>query len=160
MARDLDLLPVWSNAIGLDRYMSRCRPRDELATGHNPVKGLFWFVIVVDGFDVGTIWLEPGIHSNQAVLGIFIGREDLLGQGLGARAIFLAIAAFWKFHPTGAQVVLNVREANVRAIACYKSCGFQPISTTRKDLPSGKRIPVLLMQLDLGIPQPMAGSGM
>ena len=146
-AKDLDLLGVWSRTMDLSPYMSRCRPRDQAATGHDPAGGLLWFVIVADGRDAGTLWLEPGSHPNQAVLGIFLAREELLGQGLGTRAIRLALDILRERHPKGMEVVLNVREANTRAIACYKACGFKVISTGLKRLTHGEDIPVIRMQL-------------
>lgn len=157
-AQDLDLLKVWSEGSDLQRFMSRCRPRDPAGNAHDPLHGLHWFVIVVDGLDAGTLWLEPGASAGQAVLGILLAREDLRGRGLGARAIGLGLAALRAFHPAGVQVVLNVREANVRAIACYKACGFRVVATAWKTLASGESIPVLRMQLDLG-PSSLPGSG-
>jgi hypothetical protein len=61
---DLQLIAGWANAFDLEKYVSRLRPRDALAVCHDPKNGLFWFVIVSSGVDVGTIWLEPGDRTS------------------------------------------------------------------------------------------------
>jgi RimJ/RimL family protein N-acetyltransferase len=151
LAKDLDLLPAWSKAMGLGDYMSRHRPLDQAAVEHDPAHGLLWFVILVDGYEAGAIWLEPGGVTGQRILGVFLGQKELLGQGIGSRAIRLAVAALRKTDPAAEQVVLNVRESNARAIACYQSCGFQTIGSGLKSLASGGTLAFLRMQLDLTI---------
>jgi RimJ/RimL family protein N-acetyltransferase len=100
--------------------MSRYRPKNLALTAHSPEQGLLWFVIRFSEGDVGTIWLESDVRADQAILGILLGEESLFGLGIGQKAINLALKnahQFGRFRT----VVLNVRENNMRAIACYKS---------------------------------------
>lgn len=152
LAKDLDGLPAWSKAMGLSDFMSRHRPLDPRAVGHDPDHGLFWFVIRVDGLESGTLWLEPGDAPGRKLLGIFLGRKELLGQGIGRRAIRLAVAALQEMDPAAEQVDLYVREANTRAIACYQSCGFQTIALGFKPLACGQSLRVRRMRLELAAP--------
>ena len=86
-----------------------------------------WYIILVDGTDVGTIWLEKEkLHDSIVSLGIMIGHSDKLGIGLGQQVIPLAIElARTKLKFEGVQ--LRVRKTNFRAIGCYKKCGFSII---------------------------------
>ncbi len=69
-----------------------------------------------------------GLHGiswrdRHAELGIVIGREDLLGKGLGTEAIRLALDfafGFLNMH----KVNLRVFEYNERGRRCYRRCGF------------------------------------
>jgi RimJ/RimL family protein N-acetyltransferase len=143
---DLELIERWARARGLDEHMSRSRPRDPLATCHDPLNGLFWFVIVDSGVDVGTVWLEPGEQPNEAILGIFLSHPSLFGRGIGSQAIRLAVDECRRRRP--AQVItLRVRQGNSRAIACYEKVGFVTMSTGTKLLSSGERVPYIRMQL-------------
>lgn len=112
---DKGLLAGWVEAIHAPLYMSRSSPR-------LPV--FAWYVIQVDGDDMGTVWLEKESPDDQeAVLGILIGRGDRLGQGVGRAAIRLALTQAQSRLHFGS-VRLNVRKNNTRAIACYQHCGF------------------------------------
>lgn len=56
-------------------------------------------------------------------LDLFIGEPELWGKGLGRRMVAAALS--WLFDVCGAQAAyLDPREENVRAIRCYKACGF------------------------------------
>jgi RimJ/RimL family protein N-acetyltransferase len=136
----------WAIAVGLDQYMSRQRPRDALVTCHDPQNGLFWFVIVCEGVDVGTVWLEPGEQPDESVLGIFLNHPSLFGRGIGVEAIRLAIAECRRPHPARL-ITLHVRQVNARAIACYERAGFVTTSSGTKILPSGECLPCFEMQL-------------
>jgi RimJ/RimL family protein N-acetyltransferase len=143
---DLPLIERWASAGDLDRYLSRMRPRDVQAGHHDPQNGLFWFVIVDSGAEVGTVWLEPGERPDESTLGVFLSHPSLLGRGIGARAIRLAVDECRARHP--AQVVtLRVREGNARAIACYQKAGFATVSSGTKVLSSGEHLPYFRMRL-------------
>lgn len=73
---------------------------------------------------VGSVGLHAIDSRNRSCeLGIVIGREDLLGQGLGHEAIRLTLGfafGFLNMH----KVNLRVFEYNERGQRCYRSCGF------------------------------------
>jgi RimJ/RimL family protein N-acetyltransferase len=143
---DLELIARWESAPGLDQYVSRTRPRDTLATCHDPQNGRFWFVIVCSGVDVGTVWLEPGEQPDESILGIYLNHSSLFGGGIGSQAIRLAIDECRRRYP--AQLIaLHVRQGNARAIACYEKVGFVTTSSGTKVLPSGEHLPYFHMQL-------------
>ena len=143
---DLELIARWASACGLDEYISRSRPRDALASCHDPQNGLFWFVIVHSGADVGTVWLEPGELPNESILGVFLNRPSLFGRGIGSQAIRLAVNECRRRHP--AQLItLRVRQGNARAIACYERVGFSTTSSGTKVLSSGEHLPYFEMRL-------------
>jgi RimJ/RimL family protein N-acetyltransferase len=111
-----------------------------------------WYVIVVDGEDVGTIWLErSGQQDAVATLGVFIGRRGRLGIGIGRQVIPLAIQRARKALEFET-VQLHVRTANVRAIACYEKCGFEVVDQGSKVGAEGEEIDYLKMQLCLSPP--------
>jgi RimJ/RimL family protein N-acetyltransferase len=117
-----------------------------LATRHDPRNGLFWFVIVHLGADVGTVWLEPGEEPGESILGIYLGDPALYGRGIGSRAIRLAIDACRQRHPAQ-RIALRVRRDNAGAIACYEKVGFVAVSTGTKRLPSGEGLAYVGMAL-------------
>lgn len=126
--------------------MSRWYPRG--FNGHSvDADPLFrWFVIVHDGVDVGTVWLEREAGSPDEVrLGIMIGKCELLGKGIGRRAIEQALLATQSVWPI-TKVRLNVRRDNTRAIACYTACGFRAVGEGVKTSGDGARIKFITME--------------
>jgi RimJ/RimL family protein N-acetyltransferase len=148
-ADDWPLIQRWAEQIGWSQYMSRICPHT-FAPGSFPNReNVCWYVIVVDGRDVGTIWLEKETaDADTAVLGILIGDPNLHGRGLGRRAIPLAIADAGD-RLRFARVELHTRLSNRRAIACYRRCGFRVASEGEKVFPDGSRMPYCTMQLQM-----------
>jgi RimJ/RimL family protein N-acetyltransferase len=74
---------------------------------------------------VGAVGLH-GIswRDRHCELGIVIGREDLLGKGLGTEAIRLALGFAFDFLNMH-KVNLTVFEYNERGRRCYTKCGFK-----------------------------------
>ena len=103
--------------------MSRTRPCAAGADRHAPQAGLYWYVIVDDGRDLGTVWIDLPPAAAEAVLGVFLGGPAALGHGIGTAAVELAVSEFRAAHPH-LPVVLRVRRSNARAIACYRRAGF------------------------------------
>ncbi|WP_321867658.1 GNAT family N-acetyltransferase [Paraburkholderia tropica] len=135
---DITRIEVWARAIDAGQYMSR----------HLPVRSdmLLWKIIIVDGGEVGTAWAEcktgmPGI----VFLGIFIGRPELLGEGIGSTVIKDLIDAVCA-AAGDVLIRLNVRSNNTRAIACYRKCGFTQIASGEKMDANGARIRTMTMQ--------------
>lgn len=84
-----------------------------------------------------------GLHmidwrNRNCELGIVIGREDLLGQGLGAEAIHLLLGFAFDFLNMH-KVNLTVFEYNERAYRCYVRCGFKDEGRIREQRYHGGR---------------------
>lgn len=147
LPEDLRQHLAWAEAIDVRKYMSRVFPKR--FDGHSTdAAGYFcWFVIVNDGEDVGSVWLEREEDSIMQ-LGILIGREDLLGERIGRRAIEKAILES-QFAVPWSKVRLNVRKNNMRAQACYFACGFRVVSQGIKTNEEGERIEFLTMEREI-----------
>ena len=79
------------------------------------------------------------IDTGKKLKTIYLNERSLFGRGIGARAIALALEAFWARHPTS-RVTLHVRRSNVRALACYKRAGFSISSAGIKPGVDGRDI--------------------
>ena len=138
---DIAKLDGWCRGIRSEDYMSNTRPK---RSGGR----LLWRVIQADGRDAGTVWLEEAENGREAALGILLGETALFGKGIGRAAIKLALAEARDLFPFR-RVILHVRKANARAIACYRACGFAVCGEGEKPAPSGAGIPFLTMELSL-----------
>ena len=125
----------------LERILSMPTPTVML-----PPRGSTLYVIVADGCDVGTVWVELPPGASEAVLGVFLSDASHLGLGIGTAAVELALAEFHADHP-GLPVALRVRRTNERAIACYHRAGFRVTGSGTKSLPSGEAVPYYSMVL-------------
>ena len=147
---DIESCQLWAEAIAFQQYQSRYTPRS-FNTGNGSFNAALcaWYIIVVDGEDAGTVWLEKETPEDEvAVLGIMLGREDRFGKGIGRQAIRQAIRqARWRL--AFRSVELHVRAGNARAIACYRKCGFVMVWEGTKLGKNGCRIPFRIMKLDL-----------
>lgn len=144
---DLATIDGWVAAIGAEAP-SRTRPFTEDADRHDPASGLFWNVVVADGREVGTVWIER-LGRCDARLGVFLGDPADFGHGIGRSALRLAIAEYREAHP-GDSVSLHVRDSNARAIACYHAVGFVIVDSTTKVSPSGELVAFHTMVLPAG----------
>ena len=135
---DTARLDAWCRAIGSGDYMSNTRPKSGGSR-------LLWRVIQAEGRDAGTIWIEEAGNRQEAVLGILLGEPSLFGKGIGRAAIALALEEAGKFF-NFRRLILHVRSANGRAIACYKACGFKPACEGKKTTAEGKTIDFLTME--------------
>jgi len=74
---------------------------------------------------VGSVGLHKIDYRNRhCELGIVIGREDLLGKGIGTEAIRLVLGFAFDFLNLH-KVNLRVFEYNERGRRCYLRCGFR-----------------------------------
>ena len=147
--QDLLAYENWRGEIDARQYMSQFYPKSFNGRDTDNPTLYVWYMIVADGVDVGTIWLEKDHpKDNVATLGILIGRQDKLGRGIGTKAIPLAIK-----ESQGAlafkSVELNVRKTNVRAIACYLRCGFTIVGEGQKVNKEKEKIPFFRMAFPL-----------
>lgn len=133
---DRPRLEEWARRIDSESYMSRHSPHVEAC--------LLWCVIEAQGNDAGTVWLERATEPGEAILGILIGDPHLFGQGIGRRAIQLAIAKARTLAPLRV-IRLHVRDDNARAIACYEHCGFQVVASGTRER-GGRRYGFLRME--------------
>jgi RimJ/RimL family protein N-acetyltransferase len=133
---DLATIARWAVAVGSDSYMSRTRPTAAGADRHDPASGLFWYLVVEDARDMGTVWIERLPAEPEARLGVFLGSTEDFGRGVGRAALRLAIREFRKAFPAEA-ISLHVRRSNERAIRCYRSVGFAIVDTGTKRSRSG-----------------------
>lgn len=143
---DLRKIQTWAEAIDAHRYMSRTVPKRFDGYEVDNKEYFSWFVIVCDGSDVGSVWLEKeNITDNFVQLGIIIGHEEMFNKGIGREAIVKAIRESKSIIPSSI-VRLNVRRNNIRAQACYSACGFRVISQSVKINDQGEKIEFLTME--------------
>ena len=148
---DLPAIDGWAATVA-DGALSRTRPLAPDADRHDPGSGLFWFVIVADGREVGTIWIERLGQSYEGRLGVFLGDPADLGHGIGQAAVRLAVAEYQAVHP-GEPISLHVRSSNALAIGCYRAVGFEVVGSGVKKSSSGDSIPFHTMVLSSDIAQ-------
>jgi RimJ/RimL family protein N-acetyltransferase len=135
---DLATIDRWASVIG-SAFISRTRPKAEVADQHDPASGLFWYLVIEDGREVGTVWIERLPGESGAVLGAFLGSPSDFGRGIGKAALRIAISEFRQAFPHES-ISLNVRQSNERALGCYRSVGFEITGTGSKMSSSGDPI--------------------
>ncbi|MCD4708299.1 MAG: GNAT family N-acetyltransferase [Candidatus Sabulitectum sp.] len=88
------------------------------------------FAIEADGKYIGYCGLYlvyPGVRR----LGILIGDREYWGKGYGSDAVKLLL--YYGFHYLGSRRIdLGTNAKNVRAIKCFKACGFVEEGRPRK----------------------------
>ncbi|MFD1178033.1 GNAT family N-acetyltransferase [Paenibacillus puldeungensis] len=85
--------------------------------------------------------------SRSAVLGIVIGRKELLGQGYGREAIELLKRFVFETLNLN-RLELEVYDYNERAYRCYVKCGFKEEGRMRQSLfKHGKYRDVIIMSV-------------
>lgn len=107
---------------------------DEIKYFANPKENerIFFIVRKDDEKLIGTVGLHQINHINRcATLGIFIGDKSGRNKGYGTEAINLVLEYGFKYLNLN-NIKLDVYEANQRAIACYKKCGFKEYGRRRK----------------------------
>lgn len=146
---DLDSLQMWAEAIEAHRFMSRIHPHRSSQYPQTKGSLLAWYVIRADDQDIGVVWLEKkAVEDEIAMLGILIGRKDLLGHSIGEQAIKLALG-MPRDEMSFTSVRVNVRESNTRGIHCYRNCGFVELLRGTKVVDGGIVLPFLTMELKL-----------
>ena len=105
------------------------------------------FIIVVDGIDVGTVFLRDiSLKNRNAEFGIFNGEKDYLGKGIGGKAnnLILNYAFNELFLDT---VFLRVLKINERAIKSYIKIGFKKIDREEIVKTNDKEEVVIFMEI-------------
>jgi RimJ/RimL family protein N-acetyltransferase len=116
VASDRQKIRRWAQAINSSEFMARFEPQLD--------RYLAWDIVLVGRQEVGVIWLERTDIQSEARLGVMLAASDLTGRGIGRSAVSLMLAKAQQLLSLNV-IVLNVREANTRAIACYLQCGFR-----------------------------------
>lgn len=107
-------------------------------------RALAFAVTAANGRLIGDLQLQDiNWHRREAELRICLGDKRLWGQGLGEEAVALALeVAFARLRLR--QVYLRVYESNVRAIRCYRKCGFRTVGRLQPRSPATSHL--LLME--------------
>ena len=148
---DLPYLPIWSGAVGSYKYMQKVTPLNYSSPSDFSKWGdeFVWYAILLDGDPIGGVWVDrrrPGDFIG--ILGIIIGRPDVLGRGIGRRAISMAIENAVKILGVS-RVRLTVRQANERAVRSYRSVGFIISGEGITALPDGSSVPFFRMEMEI-----------
>jgi len=139
--------PIWYERIGGPELFSNFIPSTFVSFEES--KDLFWFIILDDNDEIGTIWFErkdPEMVSYD--LGIYLNRIDLFGIGIGRAFIKSAMGAILSKRDVQ-EIYLDVRKENIRAVRCYESLGFKTVREFEKNTESGK-INAKRMKLSIG----------
>lgn len=130
----------------LQYYQSRIYPyNSDFFAVLKDKKCLAWDYIFYGGKMIGAIWLEKDHPSLQSAhLGIFIADKEERSKGIGQRAIEEYIDMH-RADMSFAQVSINVRKESIRAINCFKKCGF----SIEKEFEKADGVKVYLMRKDL-----------
>ncbi len=135
---DQEPIQRWVNNENITRYLSfplfpqSAEQTSEFLDRHlhqrgAPNEGIFVIALKDDPKleYIGAVGLHNIDYRNRhCELGIVIGREDLLGKGLGREAIGLALGFAFDFLNMH-KVNLRVFEYNERGRRCYLKCGFR-----------------------------------
>ncbi len=120
---DAKLWEQWLGKMDTNMFQTIVRPRNfSSASGRSD--DYYLKIIRYGRKKVGAVWLEKiNSRNGTAELGLLIGEPHLWGMGLGSKAMVsmidiakndLGIKFLW----------VSVREANQRAVNCYKRGGF------------------------------------
>jgi RimJ/RimL family protein N-acetyltransferase len=129
------LIDQWYERIGGPELFSNFIPSTFVSFEES--KGLFWFIVLDDEDEIGTIWFESKDQDMKSYdLGIYLNRVDLFGKGIGRKVICSAMNTILSGMDVQ-EIYLDVRRENIRAIRCYKKLGFETIRECEKVTPSG-----------------------
>ncbi|GBF32897.1 hypothetical protein DCCM_1994 [Desulfocucumis palustris] len=122
-SEDASLWEKWQKNIDTSIFETTIGPRNFTA-GKRQGEEYHLYMIEYAGKKVGAAWVEqilPRISS--AELGILIGEPQFWGLGIGTQAM-QAMMEIAKSKLGLKFLWISVREANTRALTCYKKCGF------------------------------------
>lgn len=109
------------------------------AMNSSPATGFIELAVIVKQQYVGFTFLRRmDLLNRSAEFGIFLGGQDIRGQGLGTETTRLMLD--YAFHELNLhRVWLMVFAFNKRAIRCYTQCGFREEGLLRESVFSGGR---------------------
>jgi len=109
-----------------------------------PAGGTHSFIMRRDRIPIGYIqyyrvddypdWcsLVSGRHGDYG-LDLFIGRDDLIGNGIGTQVVVAALRELVFANDDAERCILGPSPENARAIRCYEKCGFEHVRTVMTD---------------------------
>jgi aminoglycoside 6'-N-acetyltransferase len=133
LIRDADMLLGWLVQPHVAKWWGDAGRAMQHARGCAPESHA---LIVADGTPVGYLcWQEPPKQELEAAdltdlpsglvdVDILIGDRDLLGHGVGSRALELLLARL-RCDPSVAFVGLGTSASNTNAIRCFEKAGFR-----------------------------------
>ncbi|MDI6618221.1 MAG: GNAT family protein [Clostridiales bacterium] len=152
---DLNYIQKWINDLEVQFYA-----QEEYPFFYDPwfikymyndgIKGkrLIFMIEDKDGDVIGELWLFPMDYIKKTTeLVITIGKKELRGIGYGKDAINTA-KKFCFNHLRFNSIYLKVFSFNIRAIRCYKSCGFKIVGIIRdRVIRNGMKYDEFVMEL-------------
>lgn len=148
---DLSQLDAWSRAVGSYKFMQKVTPLNYEKPEDLDRWGIdfVWYAVVLDTETIGGVWVDRRRPADEVgILGIIIGKPDVLGMGIGRKVIGMAIeraSAVLKLT----KIRLTVRQANERAVRSYRSVGFTVTGKGVTPLPDGTPVPFFRMETDV-----------
>jgi len=141
----IPLMQTWLSGGEALHWYGRDEPKTEAELRQKyltekPRGGTQCFIVNYDGEPIGYIqyyratdypeWcsLVSGQPHDYA-LDLFIGRDDLIGHGIGTRVVKAALDKVVFSNDDARRCVLGPSPDNKRAIRCYEKCGFQHVRT-------------------------------
>lgn len=126
----------WREPLDLEGVKAKYGPRIE---GRVPVQVL---LMLQGGAPVGWIqwyrWADYAAHAtalgataHEAGLDLSIGEPELLGRGLGSRAIDLLVTDVLERHPGIAGFVSDPEARNLRSVRAFQKAGFHVAATVQ-----------------------------
>lgn len=120
---DIKYIEQWENNKEIFNYLTHSRPRYIEENDLKAKENILFFMIRFDNKIIGTTWIED-INEEDTLLSIYLGDTSQRGNNIGKKVIkTLCDIAFKELKLK--EVHLNVREKNIRAMSCYKSCRFE-----------------------------------
>jgi RimJ/RimL family protein N-acetyltransferase len=121
---DAILWEQWMGKMDVDMFQTNMRPKNFSATSGQS-EDYYLKILKYGEKKVGAVWLEQITHRTAtAELGLLIGEPHLWGMGIGTRAM-RAMIDIAKKDLNLKFLWVSVREANQRAVNCYKRGGFE-----------------------------------
>jgi aminoglycoside 6'-N-acetyltransferase len=112
----------WGDAARAMQHASECAPESHalIVADGTPVGYLCWQQLSKEELEAADLTDLP---SGLVDIDILIGDADLLGQGVGSRALELLMARL-RCEPSVAFAGLGTSASNTNAIRCFEKAGF------------------------------------
>jgi RimJ/RimL family protein N-acetyltransferase len=141
---DLDRYLAWINDAEVVQYIATAAPHPvsrvqeeewirQAVTHTRPPEITYAIETLEDARHIGSVSLHRVAHpARHSVLGIMIGDKTCWDRGFGTDAVMTMLRyAFEELNLN--RVWLEVHDFNLRAIACYRKCGFIEEGRLRQD---------------------------
>lgn len=110
-----------------------------IAMNSSPAAGFIELAVIARGQYVGFTYLRRlDLLNRSAEYGVFLGPQNIRGQGLGIETANLMLD--YGFHELNLhRIWLSVFAFNMRAVRCYTQCGFREEGVLRQSIFSDGR---------------------